>query len=95
MRSVRLAAAALVFLFIAAPAAAQRASDDDIRRQMIAESIGAYRGNCPCPYNLASNGSRCGKRSAYDRPGGASPLCFPEQITPGMLDDYKRRKGIR
>ncbi|WP_158810856.1 hypothetical protein [Beijerinckia sp. L45] len=24
---------------------------------------------CPCPFDHAKNGSACGKRSAYDRPG--------------------------
>ena len=37
---------------------------------MIKESIDGYPGNCPCPYNTARNGSRCGKRSAYNRAGG-------------------------
>ena len=33
-------------------------------------------GSCDCPYDYTSSGSRCGKRSAYSRPGGASPICF-------------------
>ncbi len=39
-------------------------STDAIKQMMIKESIESYPGNCPCPYNTASNGSRCGKRSA-------------------------------
>lgn len=35
-----------------------------------------YRGNCPCPYDRASDGSICGNRSAYSRSGGASPKCY-------------------
>lgn len=35
-----------------------------------------YDGPCPCPYSIASDGSRCGKRSAYSRTGGAAPACY-------------------
>lgn len=84
-----------VALAAATPAVAQRASDDDIKRQMIAESIAGYRGACPCPDNRMKNGARCGGRSAYSRPGGASVLCYPADITPTMLEDYKRRRGVR
>jgi hypothetical protein len=37
-----------------------------IKKEMIQASIDAYAGSCPCPYNTARNGSRCGRRSAYD-----------------------------
>ncbi|MEO0409166.1 MAG: hypothetical protein AAF289_17625 [Cyanobacteria bacterium P01_A01_bin.135] len=33
-------------------------------------------GSCDCPYDTDSAGRRCGKRSAYSRPGGASPVCY-------------------
>ena len=36
----------------------------------------AYDGPCPCPYSIASDGSRCGERSAYSRTGGAAPACY-------------------
>ncbi len=84
-----------VALTAAAPAAAQRASDDDIKRQMIAESIDGYRGACPCPDNRMKNGARCGGRSAYSRPGGAKLLCYPSDITPAMIEEYRRRKAVR
>lgn len=35
-------------------------------------------GSCDCPYDYARNGSRCGGRSAYSRPGGRSPVCYYE-----------------
>jgi hypothetical protein len=70
--------------------AAQLPTDAEIRQTIIQESIAAYRGNCPCPYNSARNGSRCGGRSAYSRPGGASPLCFPQDVTQQMVDVYRR-----
>lgn len=84
----------LLILFAAIPASAQRASDDAIKRQIIEESIRSYRGSCPCPYNTMRNGAQCGGRSAYSKPGGASPICYPEQVTPAMLADYKKRKGL-
>jgi hypothetical protein len=48
---------------------------------MIKASIAAYPGNCSCPYNSASNGSRCGGRSAWSRGGGYSPVCYPSDVT--------------
>lgn len=70
------------------------ASAADIRQVMIQESIAAYPSNCPCPYNSAKNGSSCGRRSAYSRPGGRSPLCYPQDISDAMVEEY-RRKHLR
>lgn len=67
-------------------------SDRQIVKILIARSIGLYRGNCPCPYNRARNGSRCGKRSAYSRPGGASPLCYAGDISRNMIENYRARQ---
>ena len=44
-------------------------STEAIKQKIIKQSIENYPGNCPCPYNSARNGSRCGKRSAYNRAG--------------------------
>ncbi|MFS2161802.1 hypothetical protein ACCD10_31340 [Pseudomonas sp. Pseusp122] len=66
-------------------------TDDAIAQRLIDNSIAAYSGNCPCPYNTARNGSRCGKRSAYNRPGGAAPLCFKEDVTKAMVQEYRAR----
>lgn len=33
-------------------------------------------GSCSCPYDFAKNGSMCGGRSAYSRPGGDEPRCY-------------------
>jgi len=68
-------------------------SDAQIRKLLIKESIEAYDGNCPCPYNRASNGSRCGRRSAYDREGGEAPLCFPRDVTNEMVESYRAALG--
>ena len=70
----------LLALFIAAPL---NAKEDlaTVKQRMMIESLSQYQGNCPCPYNYASNGSHCGARSAYTKRGGTSPLCYPSDIT--------------
>jgi hypothetical protein len=65
--------------------------DSAIIKTLIDDSISSYPGNCPCPYNSARNGSRCGKRSAYNRAGGYAPLCFKEDVSKEMVEDYRRR----
>src|SRR5437870_4261286 len=53
--------------------------DQQIAEIIVRESRAAYYATgrpCACPDDLARNGSRCGGRSAYSRPGGASPLCY-------------------
>jgi hypothetical protein len=64
-------------------------TDAEIKQSIIAESIASYRGNCPCPYNIDRAGHRCGARSAYSRPGGASPICYARDVTQKMVDDYR------
>jgi hypothetical protein len=46
---------------------------------------------CACPDDLMRNGRRCGNKGAYRRPGGASPLCYAADITPGMIAKYRKR----
>lgn len=65
-------------------------SDTKIKQEIIEESIASYPGNCPCPYNTARNGSRCGKRSAYNRAGGYAPVCYPEDVTEKMIQQYRK-----
>ena len=93
MRKVGVSFVAVLGLLCAFSASAKDASIPDaaIIQQLIDNSIASYSGNCPWPYNSASNGSRCGKRSAYSRPGGRAPLCFKEDITKAMVQDYRQR----
>ncbi len=60
-----------------------------IKQKIIQQSIESYPGNCPCPYNTARNGSRCGKRSAYNRAGGYAPICYTKDITAQMIREFK------
>ena len=69
-------------------------TDDEIRERIIQDSIDAYPGNCPCPFNTMRNGRRCGGNSVYSRPGGRSPLCFPKDVPPGMVESYRRSHGV-
>ncbi|WP_110946662.1 hypothetical protein [Pseudomonas bohemica] len=66
-------------------------TDPAIAQILIENSIANYSGNCPCPYNAARNGSRCGKRSAYNRAGGYSLLCFKEDVSKEMVQEYRER----
>jgi hypothetical protein len=59
---------------------------------IIKASLGSYPGNCPCPYNSDRAGRSCGRRSAYSRPGGRSPLCYPHDVTPAMIEAYRKRQ---
>src|SRR6478609_9973525 len=67
----------------------KKLSDTQIKQLLIDESIAAYSGSCPCPYNTARNGSRCGRRSAYSRAGGAEPLCYPKDVSTEMVEEYR------
>ncbi|MEL7092323.1 MAG: SH3 domain-containing protein [Pseudomonadota bacterium] len=64
------------------------------RDMIIRQSIAAYPGNCPCDYNRDRAGRRCGKRSAWSRPGGASPICYPSDVTHSHLVAYFKRQGL-
>lgn len=66
-------------------------TDAQIREALIQQSIASTPGNCPCPFNTAANGSRCGKRSSYSRGGGYSPVCYPEDVTAEMIREYRSR----
>ena len=66
-------------------------TDAEIRRILINQSIARYSGSCPCPYNSDRAGRRCGRRSAHSRPGGASPLCYPGDVSDGAVAAYRRR----
>lgn len=86
---VLLLTASTVVLAVEESNDAERMSDDEVAQLLIRQSINRYSGNCPCPYNRASNGSRCGKRSAYSRPGGATPLCYKNDVTEDMIERWR------
>lgn len=67
------------------------ASDSEIRQHLIRQSLASYSGSCPCPYNTDRAGRRCGRRSAYSRPGGASPICYARQISDQQVARIRAR----
>ena len=84
----------LLLLMSSSALAKNDLSDSQVKAMMIQDSIASYSGRCPCPYNVASNGSQCGRRSAYSKPGGYAPLCYDTDITAEMVNQYKSRRGL-
>jgi len=69
-------------------------TDDQIKQLIINESIASYPSVCACPYSVARNGSMCGARSAYSKPGGYDPICYKTDVTKQMLERYKRKNNL-
>lgn len=70
-------------------------TNDQIRSAIIQASRNAYYATghpCACPYDHARNGSACGGRSAYSRPGGASPKCFPQDVSEAEVAVFRGRQ---
>lgn len=65
--------------------------DSTIIQRIIAESLASYPGSCACPYNTDRGGRRCGKRSAYSKPGGYAPICYPQDVSKAMIDAFRRQ----
>lgn len=85
--------AATLFAATVASADSKALTDAEIRKILIADSRADYDGNCPCPYDTDRAGRRCGKRSAYSRPGGESPLCYDHDVTAEMIAAYRKRSA--
>ncbi|MCG8154784.1 hypothetical protein JMY81_03380 [Brenneria goodwinii] len=67
-------------------------SDEQVKELIIQESISSYPGRCPCPCNVARNGSQCGKRSAWSRAGGYAPICYKSEISTQMMAEWRQQK---
>lgn len=65
-------------------------TDEAVRAAIVRESIAQYPSVCACPYSMMRNGAACGRRSAYSRPGGRSPLCYPQDVSPEMVGRWRR-----
>jgi len=88
MRLMLLFAAAAI---VGVPAVTHAADTDaQIRQKIIRASITSYPGTCPCPYNVMRNGRSCGGRSAYSRPGGYAPKCYPNDVSAAEVEEYRR-----
>ena len=84
---------AVLFLWLPQWAAAAELSAAEIRQLLIAKSIAAYPGSCPCPYNTDRAGRQCGRRSAYSKQGGYAPLCYASDVTERMVREYRAASG--
>jgi hypothetical protein len=82
---------AILVLSVSIAGQAGKKSDAEIKQTIINESIAGYKGSCPCPFSTDKAGKSCGARSAYSKPGGASPLCYEKDVTQKMVDDYRKR----
>ncbi len=72
-----------------ATSAASPAFDrDQVVDAIIKASLRSYSGACPCPYNTMRSGRRCGGNSAYSKPGGRSPICYPGDVNDRMIAEY-------
>lgn len=67
------------------------ATDSEVRQILVSQSIVRYSGNCPCPFNVDRAGRRCGGRSAYSRPGGASPLCYESDVSTAAVARFRQQ----
>lgn len=65
--------------------------DSVLIQRIIAESLDSYPSSCACPYSRDRAGRRCGKRSAYSKPGGYSPVCFPGDVSKAMIEAFRSR----
>jgi hypothetical protein len=50
---------------------------------------------CACPEDRTRSGRRCGGNSAHSRPGGATPLCYPSDVTAAMIQSFRQRQASR
>ncbi len=88
-----------ILLLVCMPLAAQETSgqsqlnDKQVKQEIIRESIESYPSNCPCPENRASNGSRCGKRSAWSKAGGYAPICYENEVSKEMIEAWRKRNN--
>lgn len=84
----------LLALFVAGlaiavtPALAQ--SDAQVKQSIVRDSVASYPGPCACPYNTDRAGRSCGRRSAYSRPGGYAPICYPSDISAEQVAAWRR-----
>lgn len=75
--------------------AGHQITNAQIKKELIRESIASYPGRCPCPYNTDRRGYSCGRRSAYSRPGGYSPKCYPKDVSPSDVQAYRQRHSTQ
>ncbi|MEP8535753.1 hypothetical protein ACMGGX_14160 [Enterobacter sp. BNK-29] len=68
-------------------------SSEQVKENIIAESIASYPGVCACPFNQARNGSACGRRSAWSKAGGYAPICYKNEVTDEMVKQWRENNS--
>ncbi len=66
-----------------------RLSDEVVTGVIIGESQATYTHACPCPYDSKSDGDACGEGSAWSLSGGEEPLCYAEDVSDQMVEDWR------
>lgn len=90
---MRLAAAVALVVGVTPAMAFQTAAQ--LKQAVIRASIETYPGPCPCPYSVMRNGRPCGARSAYSRPGGYAPLCYPADVGAAEIEAYRQAQRAK
>uniref|UniRef100_UPI003BAD6C7C hypothetical protein n=1 Tax=Phytobacter massiliensis TaxID=1485952 RepID=UPI003BAD6C7C len=83
--------AALLISSDMATAKSNPLTDDQVKQKIIEDSIASYPGTCACPFNTARNGSSCGRRSAWSKAGGYSPICYKKEVTKEMVKEWRQQ----
>ena len=91
---VRVLLLALFCLAVHANAADDDLTDTEIRTILIKQSQAGYSGRCPCPYSVNRAGRQCGHSSAYSKPGGRAPLCYPDDVTKEAIAAFRAAKDL-
>ena len=86
--------AALAGVMWMSAAAAGDMTDGQVRQLIVQHSRAAYSGSCPCPYDNDRAGHSCGRRSAWSRAGGASPVCYVREVTDSQVNDFRNHHGL-
>jgi hypothetical protein len=86
----------LIALALTATVSAQATAKEITDAQCISIIVQANRNAyyrtgrpCACPYDRDAADRECGDRSAYRRPGGASPYCYDKDVPKAEIDSCK------
>ncbi len=72
-------------------------SDNEIKTEILRDYLTYHirdRGPCPCPELRSSDNKRCGKRSAWSRNANKTVMCYKDDVTQDMIDDWKERFAL-
>lgn len=64
-------------------------TDEEISHLLIQQSVAGYDGKCPCPEHADRLGKRWGVRSARFNNIPHQPLCYPSDVTPDMIENFR------